>query len=123
MSDYKKLRVWKYAHKLALEIYQITKAFPEEEKYGLVSQIRRAVSSIPTNIVEGCGQLDNSTLVRFLGIARGSAFELEYLILLSKDLDYLKKEEYSEVNEKIEQLIGMVTNLIKSLNFKKLNHN
>jgi len=123
MSDYKKLRVWKYAHKLALEIYQITKVFPEEEKYGLVSQIRRAVSSIPTNIVEGCGQLDNSTLVRFLGIARGSAFELEYLILLSKDLDYLKKEEYSEVNEKIEQLIGMVTNLIKSLNFKKLNHN
>ena len=123
MSDYKKLRVWKYAHKLALEIYQITKVFPEEEKYGLVSQIRRAVSSIPTNIVEGCGQLDNSTLVRFLGIARGSAFELEYLILLSKDLDYLKKEEYSEVNEKIEQLIGMVTNLIKPLNFKKLNHN
>jgi len=123
MSDYKKLRVWKYAHKLALEIYQITKVFPEEEKYGLVSQIRRAVSSIPTNIVEGCGQLDNSNLVRFLGIARGSAFELEYLILLSKDLDYLKKEEYSEVNEKIEQLIGMVTNLIKSLNFKKLNHN
>jgi four helix bundle protein len=123
MSDYKKLRVWKYAHKLALEIYQITKVFPEEEKYGLVSQIRRAVSSIPTNIVEGCGQLDNSNLVRFLGIARGSAFELEYLILLSKDLDYLKKEEYSEVNEKIEQLIGMVTNLIKPLNFKKLNHN
>jgi four helix bundle protein len=122
MSDYKKLRVWKYAHKLVLQIYQTTKSFPEEEKYGIVSQIRRSASSIPTNIAEGCGQLDNSNLVRFLGIARGSAFELEYLILLSKDLDYLKKEEYSEFNEKIEQLIGMITNLIKSLNIKKLNH-
>lgn len=55
MSDYKKLKVWKYAHELTLEIYQITKNFPKEEKYGIVSQIRRASSSIPTNIVEGCG--------------------------------------------------------------------
>lgn len=122
MSDYKKLKVWKYAHKLVLEMYQSVKKFPEDEKYSLVSQIRRAASSIPTNIAEGCGQLDNSNLVRFLGIARGSAFELEYLILLSKDLGYLKKEEYSEFNKKIEQLIGMITNLIKSLNTKKFNH-
>jgi len=122
MSDYKKLRVWEYAHKLVLEIYQITSHFPKGETYGIISQIRRAASSIPTNIVEGCGQLDNGNLIRFLGIARGSAFEIEYLILLSKDLDYLKKEEYSELNEKIEQLIGMITNLIKSLNTKKLNH-
>jgi four helix bundle protein len=122
MSDYKKLRAWEDAHKLVLEIYQITSHFPKDEIYGIISQIRRAASSIPTNIVEGCGQLDNGNLIRFLGIARGSAFELEYLILLSKDLDYLKKEEYSELNEKIEQLIGMITNLIKSLSIKKLNH-
>jgi len=122
MSDYKKLRAWEDAHKLVLEIYQITSHFPKGETYGIISQIRRAASSIPTNIVEGCGQLDNGNLIRFLGIARGSAFEIEYLILLSKDLDYLKKEEYSELNEKIEQLIGMITNLIKSLNIKKLNH-
>jgi len=122
MSDYKKLRAWEDAHKLVLEIYQITSHFPKGETYGIISQIRRAASSIPTNIVEGCGQLDNGNLIRFLGIARGSAFEIEYLILLSKDLDYLKKEEYSELNEKIEQLIGMITNLIKSLNTKKLNH-
>jgi four helix bundle protein len=123
MSDYKKLRAWEDAHKLVLEIYQITSHFPKDEIYGIISQIRRAASSIPTNIVEGCGQLDNGNLIRFLGIARGSAFELEYLILLSKDLDYLKKEEYSELNEKVEQLIGMITNLIKSLTIKKLNHN
>jgi four helix bundle protein len=122
MSDYKKLRAWEDAHKLVLEIYQITSHFPKDEIYGIISQIRRAASSIPTNIVEGCGQLDNGNLIRFLGIARGSAFELEYLILLSKDLDYLKKEEYSELNEKVEQLIGMITNLIKSLSIKKLNH-
>ncbi|HBY57917.1 MAG TPA: hypothetical protein DEG96_08700 [Candidatus Atribacteria bacterium] len=119
MSDYKKLKVWKYAHELTLEIYQITKNFPKEEKYGIVSQIRRAASSISTNIVEGCGQIDNGNLIRFLGIAKGSSFELEYLILLVKDLEYLKEEEYSKLNEKVEQLIGMITNLIKSLNTKK----
>lgn len=78
MSDCKKLKVWEYAHKLVLQIYQTTKNFPEEEKYGIISQIRRSVPSIPTNIAEGCGQLDNSNLARFLDIARESKFELEY---------------------------------------------
>ncbi len=122
MSNYKKLNVWKYAHKLSLEIYKMTKDFPKDEKYGIVSQIRRAASSIPTNIVEGCGQIDNGNLIRFLGIARGSSFELEYLILLARDLDYLKNDKYSTMNEKVEQLIGMITNLIKSLDTTKLNH-
>lgn len=100
----------------------MTKDFPKDEKYGIVSQIRRAASSIPTNIVEGCGQIDNGNLIRFLGIARGSSFELEYLILLARDLDYLKNDKYSTMNEKVEQLIGMITNLIKSLDTTKLNH-
>jgi len=123
MSDYKKLKVWKYAHKLALEIYQITRNFPKNEKYSIVSQLRRAASSIPTNIVEGCGQLDNGNFIRFLGIARGSSFELEYLILLARDLDYLKDEEYSKMNKKVEYLLGMITNLIKSINSEKLSRN
>lgn len=83
MSDYKKLKVWEKAHQLTIDIYKITKTFPEDEKYGLVSQLRRSVSSILTNIVEGCGQLDNGNLIRLPGIAKGSAFEAEYQILLS----------------------------------------
>jgi len=123
MSDYKKLKVWETAHKFTIDIYKITKGFPEDEKYGLISQIRRSVSSIPTNIVEGCGQLDNGNLIRFLGIAKGSAFEVEYQLLLSKDLNYVNKKEYDELNEKIQKIISMLTNLIKSLRFKSKKKN
>ncbi|MBA7590679.1 hypothetical protein ES708_32807 [subsurface metagenome] len=95
MSDYKKLKVWEDAHKFNIDIYNITKKFPNNEQYGLTSQIRRSSSSIPTNIVEGCGQLDNGNLIRFLGIAKGSAFETEYQLLLSKDLNYITNDESS----------------------------
>ena len=119
MSDYKKLKVWEDAHKFTIDIYKITKGFPEDEKYGLVSQIRRSVSSIPTNIVEGCGQLGNGNLIRFLGIAKGSAFETEYQLLLSKDLGYIDTIEFNILTEKIKFIIRMLNNLIKSLkNFK-----
>ena len=115
MSDYKKLKVWENAHKFTIDIYKVTKEFPEDEKYGLISQIRRSVSSIPTNIVEGCGQLDNGNLIRFLGIAKGSAFETEYQLLLSKDLGYIGANEFNILTEKIKFIIRMLNNLIKSL--------
>ena len=118
MSDYTKLKVWKFSHHLAKNIYELTRNFPEEEKYGIISQLRRSACSVPTNIVEGCGQIDNGNLVRFLGIARGSAFELEYQILLSKDLGFISNDEYELNNEKIKQVIRMLTQLINSL--KKL---
>lgn len=115
MSDYKKLKVWEDAHKFTIDIYNITRKFPNNEQYGLTSQIRRSSSSIPTNIVEGCGQLDNGNLIRFLGIAKGSAYEAEYQILLAKDLGYLKLEEYNLLNKKIKDIIYMLFGLIKSL--------
>ncbi|MBA7511054.1 hypothetical protein ES705_03044 [subsurface metagenome] len=118
MSDYKKLKVWEDAHKFTVDIYNITKKFPDDEKYGLTSQIRRSSSSIPTNIVEGCGQLDNGDLIRFLGIAKGSAFETEYQILLAKDLNYITNEEYKFLTAKIQSIICMLTGLIKSLKSK-----
>ena len=118
MSDYKKLKVWQDSHIFTMDIYNITKNFPNNENYGLTSQIRRSASSIPTNIAEGCGQLDNGNLIRFLGIAKGSAFELEYQLLLSEDLNYINKKNYNELNEKIQKIISMLTNLIKSLKFK-----
>ncbi len=120
MSDYKKLKVWENAHKFTIDIYDLTRNFPDEEKYGIVSQIRRSTSSIPTNIVEGCGQLDNGNLVRFLGIAKGSAFEVEYQLLLSRDLGYISKEQYIKLNEEIKYIIRMLNKLISSL--KKYNN-
>ena len=118
MSDYKKLKVWEDAHKFTVDIYNITQKFPNNEQYGLISQIRRSASSIPTNIVEGCGQLENGNLIRFLGIAKGSAFETEYQLLLAKDLKYITKEEHNSLTKKIGEIISMLTGLIKSLKSK-----
>jgi len=115
MSDYKKLKVWEDAHKFTVDIYNITQKFPNNEQYGLTSQIRRSASSIPTNIVEGCGQLNNGNLIRFLGIAKGSAFEVEYQLLLAKDLNYITDAEYNILVEKVKYTIRRLNNLIKSL--------
>jgi len=115
MSDYTKLKVWEAAHQFTIDIYNITKKFPKNEQYGLTSQIRRSSSSIPTNIVEGSGQLENGNLVRFLGIAKGSAFESEYQLLLAKDLGYINEEEYKVLTSKVKSIIRRLNNLIKSL--------
>lgn len=114
MSNYKELKEWNYAHNYTIEVYKLTKDFPDEEKYGIISQIRSS-ASIPTNIVEGCGQIANGNLVRFLGIAKGSAFESEYQLLLSKDLGFIAQEQYNIMNEKIKYIIRMLTKLISSL--------
>ena len=124
MSNYKKLKVWENAHQFTIDIYNITKKFPNNEQYGLTSQIRRSSSSIPTNIVEGCGQLDNGNLIRFLGIAKGSAFEAEYQLLLAKDLNYITYEEFKLLLTKIQSIIHMLIALIKSLkNLKPVTRN
>ena len=119
MSEYRKLKVWEASHKFAIDIYKTTKRFPEDEKYGLVSQIRRSASSIPTNIVEGCGQIGNGTLIRFLGIAKGSAFEAEYQLQLAKDLEYINVSQFNTLTEKIKIIIRMLNKLIKSLKVLK----
>jgi four helix bundle protein len=124
MSDYKKLKVWQESHNFTIDIYNITKNFPNNENYGLTSQIRRSASSIPTNIVEGCGQLNNGNLVRFLGIAQGSAFETEYQLLLAKDLGYVNETEYNNLIKKIKSIIHMLIALIRSLqNLKPVTRN
>jgi four helix bundle protein len=115
MSDYKKLKVWKSPHQFTIDIYKLTKDYPDEEKYGIVAQIRRSSSSIATNIVEGCGQINNGNLVRYLGIAKGSAFESEYQLLVSKDLGFISQEKYNIMNEKVKYIIRMLTKLISSL--------
>ena len=114
MQDYKKLKVWAKAHSLALSIYQASSGFPKEELYGLTSQIRRACISIPSNIAEGCSK-EKADFVRFLQIALGSTHELEYQIILAKDLSFLNSHDYDIVNSLINEVKGMLINLMKKV--------
>jgi len=116
MRDYKSLNVWKKSHALTLQIYDISMSFPNYEIFGVTSQIRRATSSIPTNISEGCGRSSANEFKRFLGIAYGSAAESEYLILLSKDLGYIDEAVYNDLSEKIEEIKKMLSSLIGTIN-------
>lgn len=93
MHHFKDLKVWQRSHALVLEIYRLTKSFPKDERFGIVSQLRRAAASVPTNIAEGVKRRGKQDYARFLNIAEGSLVETEYLILLSRDLGYLPSED------------------------------
>jgi four helix bundle protein len=94
MRDFHELNVWRQAHSLALAIYKATASFPRAEFYDLVRQLRRASISIPANIAEGCGRSSPADFARFLHIALGSASELEYHLLLARDLRLLANADY-----------------------------
>jgi four helix bundle protein len=98
-----------------LEIYKVTESFPREEIYGLTSQIRRACASGPANSAEDCGKDGDADFARFLQISRGSASELEYHLLLAKDLGFLKKDDYNQLNKETNEVKQMLTNFIKTL--------
>jgi len=115
MKDFRSLSVWQKSHKLAVLIYQKTKKFPKEEVYGISSQLRRAIVSIPANLAEGCGRGSDKDFAKFAQIAFGSASESEYLILLSNDLGYIDKTESDELTEKVTEIKRMLTSLIKNL--------
>lgn len=115
MRDFKKYDVWQLSHSFTLEVYKITSGFPKEELYGLSSQIRRASSSIPTNITEGCGRNSDKEFNQFLNIALGSACETEYLLILSKDLNYLSLEIFNDLEKQINHIKSKIYNLKKAL--------
>ncbi len=115
MQDFRKLKVWEKGHKLTLEIYKATKAFPTDERFGLISQMRRSSSSVPTNIAEGCGRPRNTELKRFMEISMGSLSELEYQILLSKDLDYLSPSQFTYLSGLATELKKMLSSFIVKL--------
>ena len=119
MKNFRDLKVWGKAHALVLTCYEITKPFPREETFGLVSQIRRAASSIPANIAEGCGRRGNAELHRFLQMAMGSASELEYHLLLSKDLNYLKTDAYERMQPRVEEVKRMLAALIRKVDSER----
>jgi four helix bundle protein len=113
------LKVWEKAHQLTLAIYHVTGAFPREEIYGLASQMRRAASSIPSNIAEGCGRDGDAELSRFCSVARGSASELDYQILLARDLKLILSPQYEQLSSQAVEIKRMLTVLIQKLNAER----
>lgn len=115
MKDFRNLKVWEKAHHLTLALYKVTASFPRDEIYGLASQIRRASSSIPSNIAEGCGRHGDAELARFCTIARGSASELEYQLLLARDLKLIQPGDYEQLSLQTVEVKRMLTVLVQKL--------
>ena len=120
LKSYKELKVWQRSYQLCLEIYKITKGFPDEEKYGLTSQLRRAAVSVPSNISEGYGRKTTPEYIQFLYIAYGSVCEMETQILLSGDLGYISNGRLEMLKEGIREVERMLKALIRSLENKHL---
>ena len=116
MKDFRELKVWQKAHELTLAVYQVTASFPREELFGLTAQIRRAGSSIAANLAEGCGRNGDAELARFSSIAMGSASELEYHLLLAKDLKLIPSQDYEVLHQRTTELKRMLTALMQKLN-------
>jgi len=115
MKDFRNLKLWEKAHLLTLALYKVTASFPRDETYRLASQIRRASSSIPSNIAEGCGREGDPELARFCIIARGSATELEYQLLLARDLNLIQPSDYANLSEQTVEIKRMLTVLVQKL--------
>jgi four helix bundle protein len=119
MKDFRDLNVWEKAHDLALDCYSATENFPKHEIFGIVSQIRRAAASIGANIAEGCGRGGNAEFQRFLQMAMGSASELEYHLLLSRDLRFLNLDRYEPMRLKVVEIKRMLTALIRKVDIER----
>lgn len=115
MRDYKNIKAFQLADNLVLEIYGATKAFPKEELYGLISQIRRSVVSVPANIAEGASRQHKRDYLHFLYIARGSLSETEYLLGLSNKLGYLNMEEFKNTDVLAQNVMKTLCGLIHSV--------
>src|SRR5690348_2292884 len=115
MKDFRRLQVWEKAHHLTLLVYKLTTGFPREEVYGMTSQMRRCGASIPTNIPEGCGRHGNAEFSRFLQIAIGSASELDYQLLLARDLEYLSAADYKVTFDTLLEVQRMLMSLLQKV--------
>jgi four helix bundle protein len=116
MSNHKELKVYQKAMDLVTEIYQMTKLFPPEEKYGLTSQVRRASISVPSNIAEGAARKNTKEYIQFLYYSLGSAAEIETQLEISKRLGFI--DDIEKINKNNNEIIYMLTGLIKSLSSK-----
>lgn len=115
MKVFKDVKVWAKAHDLIVAIYRITRLFPREELHGLTSQLRRSAASIGANIAEGCGRRSDGEFARFLQIARGSASEVEYHLLLARDLGGLSATEHVSLQHRLEEIQRMLTSFVQRI--------
>ena len=111
MGDFKKLEVWQVAHRITCQVYKATAGFPKTETYGLTAQLRRSAASIPANIAEGCGHSGDLEFSRFVRISLGSATELEYHLLLARDIGLLPASEYQELSGEVLRVECMLARL------------
>ena len=118
MGNFKELLVWKKSMEFVTEIYEITATFPSEEKFGLISQIRRTAVSIPSNIAEGNARRISADCIPFLKIARGSSAEVETQIIISKNLEFIGELRCEELTLKITEIMKMINGLINYLKTK-----
>jgi four helix bundle protein len=115
VKSFQDLKIWREAHQLTVVVYDITRGFPQDERYALVSQLRRAASSIPSNIAEGTGRRTLKDLINFLYMARGSAQEARYHLILSADLGYLSKERVNRLENRYNGPAAGIYRCIQSL--------
>lgn len=115
MRDYNKLKAYRLAHELAIQVYRATSSFPREERYGLTAQMRRCAVSVPSNIVEGCARRTTADYVHFLDNAYGSVCELEYQLMLADELGYMRFVGTGDVRGKCSEVSKVLNGLIGSL--------
>lgn len=115
MQDYRQLTIWQHSHDLAKEVYRHTGSFPNDERFGLTSQLRRAACSVPSNLVEGAGRRNDREMLRFLSYSLGSACELEYQVLLAAELGYLDQQAAEGLGVRAASLKRMLNAFISTL--------
>jgi four helix bundle protein len=115
MRNYRDLQTWSKAHKLTLELYKLSQRFPREEMYGLTSQLRRSAASIGANLAEGCGRQTNPEFARFVKVSMGSASELDYHLLLSRDLGFLEADTYERAAMSLTEVRKMLASLLSTV--------
>lgn len=116
IKSFKDLKIWQQSMELVLIVYKMSEAFPETERYGLTSQVRRSAVSIPSNIAEGYGRRSKNDYKRFLQISQGSLYELETQLILANQLKFISTEEINEVATRMEAISKMTNKLISILN-------
>jgi S23 ribosomal protein. len=115
MASYKELKVWQKGIHLVKDIYKVTDAFPKGEHFGLVDQLRRASISIPSNIAEGNGRHSRGDYIHYLHIARGSCYEMETQVIISKELGFLDEAQYQSLSTQIDEVGRMLNAMIQKL--------
>lgn len=115
MRNCRDLQVWAKAHRLTLELYRVSRQFPREEIYGITSQLRRAAVSIGANLAEGCGRRTSNELARFVRVAMGSASELDYHLLLSRELGFMTGDDFASASATLTEVRKMLTSFLQSV--------